>query len=43
VDPKYNLVYVFLSNRVNPGVTSKLIDLNIRGRIQDVIYEAIGR
>ena len=42
VDPKYNLVYVFLSNRVNPGVTSKLIDLNIRGRIQDVIYEAIG-
>jgi len=43
VDPKYNLVYVFLSNRVNPGVTSKLIDLNIRGRIQDVIYEAIGK
>ena len=41
VDPKYNLVYIFLSNRVNPGVTSKLIDLNIRGRIQDVIYEAI--
>ncbi len=41
VDPKFNLVYVFLSNRVNPGVTSKLIDLNIRGRIQDVIYEAI--
>ena len=41
VDPKYKLVYIFLSNRVNPGVTSKLIDLNIRGRIQDVIYEAI--
>jgi CubicO group peptidase (beta-lactamase class C family) len=43
VDPKYNLVYIFLSNRVNPGVSAKLIELNIRGRIQDVIYEAIGR
>lgn len=41
VDPQYNLVYVFLSNRVNPGVSSKLLDLNIRSRIQDVIYEAI--
>ena len=43
IDPKYNLVYIFLSNRVNPGVSAKLIDLNIRGRIQDVIYEAIGK
>lgn len=41
VDPKYNLVYIFLSNRVNPEVSAKLIELNIRGRIQDVIYEAI--
>lgn len=41
VDPKHNLVYVFLSNRVNPGVSSKLLSLNIRSRIQDVIYEAI--
>ena len=41
VDPQYNLVYVFLSNRVNPSVSSKLIDLNIRSWIQDVIYEAI--
>lgn len=41
VDPKYNLVYIFLSNRVHPEVSSKLLDLNIRGRIQDVIYEAI--
>ena len=42
VDPKYKLVYIFLSNRVNPGVSTKLLDLNIRSRIQDVIYEAIG-
>lgn len=41
IDPQYNLVYVFLSNRVNPGVSSKLLSLNIRSRIQDVIYEAI--
>lgn len=41
VDPKYKLVYIFLSNRVNPGVSTKLLDLNIRSRIQDAIYEAI--
>ncbi len=41
VDPKYNLVYIFLSNRVHPDVSSKLLDLSIRGRIQDVIYQAI--
>lgn len=41
VDPKYNLVYVFLSNRVHPNVSSKLGSLNIRPRIQDVIYDAI--
>ncbi|PJJ83938.1 serine hydrolase domain-containing protein [Mucilaginibacter auburnensis] len=41
VDPKYNLVYVFLSNRVYPDVSSKLNSLSIRGRIQDVIYRAI--
>ncbi len=41
VDPKDNLVYIFLSNRVNPQVSSKLGSLNIRPRIQDVIYNAI--
>jgi CubicO group peptidase (beta-lactamase class C family) len=41
VDPKYNLVYIFLSNRVNPSIGSKLGSLNIRPRIQDVVYEAI--
>jgi len=43
VDPKYNLVYVFLSNRVHPNVSSKLGSLNIRPRIQDVVYEAINK
>ena len=41
VDPKDNLVYIFLSNRVNPQVSSKLGSLNIRPRIQDIIYQAI--
>lgn len=41
VDPSRGLVYVFLSNRVNPTVTNKLSDLKIRGRIQDVVNKAI--
>ncbi len=42
-DPKTNIVYVFLSNRVNPdgGTNLKLLHMNIRGKIQDAIYEAI--
>src|SRR5690606_25779499 len=42
VDPEFNLVYIFLSNRVNPIMTNnKLLTLNIRSRIQDVIYQSI--
>jgi CubicO group peptidase (beta-lactamase class C family) len=41
-DPKYNLVYVFLSNRVNPSsANKKLVDLNIRTRIMDAAWLAI--
>ncbi|MES2807537.1 MAG: serine hydrolase [Bacteroidota bacterium] len=43
VDPKYNLVYIFLSNRTYPTVSSKLGSLNIRPRIQDVVYKAIAK
>jgi CubicO group peptidase (beta-lactamase class C family) len=43
VDPKYNLVYVFLSNRVNPKVVEKLSSMRIRPRIQDVVYQAIAK
>ncbi len=43
VDPKYNLVYVFLSNRVYPTRdNNKLGQLLIRGKIQDAIYRALG-
>lgn len=43
VDPVYDLVYIFLSNRVNPegGDNRKLLDLNIRSRIQDIVYESL--
>lgn len=41
VDPSRGLVYIFLSNRVNPTVSDKLSNLKIRGRIQDVINKAI--
>jgi beta-N-acetylhexosaminidase len=43
VDPKYDLVFIFLSNRVNPVENNpKLSGLNIRGRIQETVYEAMG-
>ncbi|HTA26755.1 MAG TPA: glycoside hydrolase family 3 N-terminal domain-containing protein [Bacteroidia bacterium] len=43
VDPKYGIVYVFLSNRVASGsADNKLAKLNIRTDIQQVIYNAIG-
>jgi CubicO group peptidase (beta-lactamase class C family)/beta-glucosidase-like glycosyl hydrolase len=41
VDPEFKLVYIFLSNRVHPVVTNKLLNANIRSRIQDVIYQSI--
>jgi len=41
VDPSRGLVYIFLSNRVNPTVTDTLSNLKIRGRIQDVVNKAI--
>lgn len=42
IDPENDLIYIFLSNRVNPSRTYKeLMHLNIRPRIQEVIYNAI--
>ncbi len=42
VDPEFNLVYVFLSNRVHPDMNNtKLLSANIRPRIQEVIYQSI--
>ena len=42
IDPEFDLVYIFLSNRVHPESTNnKLLNGNIRSRIQDVIYQSI--
>ena len=42
VDPRYNLVYIFLSNRVTPTRNNnKLSQLNVRSNIQEAIYQAI--
>lgn len=42
VDPDNGLVYVFLSNRIYPNVwNTKLQQLDIRGRIQEVMYQAL--
>jgi beta-N-acetylhexosaminidase len=41
-DPAFDLIYVFLSNRIYPDAgNTKLADYNIRKRIQDVVYESI--
>jgi len=41
VDPKYDLVFVFVSNRIYPSVTNtKLADLNIRTSLQEAVYQA---
>jgi CubicO group peptidase (beta-lactamase class C family) len=41
VDPEFDLVYVFLSNRVWPDRSNKLLTSNIRTRIQEVVYKSI--
>jgi CubicO group peptidase (beta-lactamase class C family) len=41
VDPKYNLVYIFLSNRVYPTVNGNIYRIRTRENVQDVFYEAI--
>ncbi|HEY1020647.1 MAG TPA: glycoside hydrolase family 3 N-terminal domain-containing protein [Sediminibacterium sp.] len=42
VDPKEDLVYIFLSNRVTPTRNNnKLSQLNVRSNIQEAIYQAI--
>ncbi|MCD4682630.1 MAG: serine hydrolase [Bacteroidales bacterium] len=41
-DPEYNLIYIFLSNRIHPTAkNTKLIKMNTRTEIQQVIYDAI--
>jgi CubicO group peptidase (beta-lactamase class C family) len=37
-DPETGLVYVFLSNRVHPDGSSKLLRLNVRSNIHEALY-----
>ena len=42
VDPEFDLVYIFLSNRIHPDAgNTKLIRFGTRTRIQDEIYKSI--
>ena len=41
-DPENETVYIFLSNRIHPDQYNlKLIEMNVRTKIQQVIYDAI--
>ncbi len=41
-DPENQLVYIFLSNRINPYIANRLIiSENVRAKVQRVFYEAI--
>jgi CubicO group peptidase (beta-lactamase class C family) len=41
-DPEHDLVYIFLSNRVHPDMgNNRLIDMNVRTEVQQVVYQAL--
>lgn len=41
-DPQYNTIFIFLSNRICPdGDNKKLLSLNIRPKINEIIYKAL--
>ena len=43
IDPKYNLTYIFLSNRVvNNGDPNKFLRMSVRPKVQDIIYKSMG-
>jgi CubicO group peptidase (beta-lactamase class C family) len=39
-DPSTGLVFIYLSNRVYPDVSTTMLKLNVRGKIMDVLYNA---
>ena len=42
VDPKYNFIYIFLSNRIYPDIENeKLRKMNIRSKVHNEFYKAI--
>ena len=43
IDPKNNLTYIFLSNRVNSPDPNKFLKMNVRPKVHEVIYNALIR
>lgn len=42
VDPKYNLIYIMLANRVYPNRNhTKLLELSVRTKVQQAIYDSM--
>ncbi len=42
VDPVYDLLFIFLSNRVHPDqANDKLIEMNVRTALQQAVYDAL--
>ena len=42
VDPAYDLIYIFLSNRIHPySYNNKIMELRVRPRIHNIVYRSI--
>jgi len=41
IDPKYNLTFIFLSNRVNSADQGKFLRMSIRPKVQEAVYNAM--
>ena len=42
VDPEYDLIYIFLANRIHPDASNKkLVKTDVRTRIHDAIYQSL--
>lgn len=42
VDPKYNIIFIMLTNRVNPNDSNKFGKMYVRLHVHDAIYKALG-
>jgi len=40
-DPTQQMTYVFLSNRVHPSVSTALLNMNVRAKIHETIYDGL--
>jgi beta-N-acetylhexosaminidase len=40
-DPVKQLVFIFLSNRINPNESTRLISENVRGNVLEAVYQAL--